>query len=303
MSTRIRFYFFTLIFLCATFGLSANEGDDVLVKTSDFSITKKMLMDEINFVEGDRREFLTQNPEKLREYIDIYYRETLFENLALKQGLDKTAQFQAKLAAAKRRLLANEVMAHQKSQIKLPDMLPMAKEYYAVNKEALKTPEQAEVRHILLKFNEAKESKEAARLRLVKIAQDLKKHPDQFETIAKQYSEDKASAMRGGYLGKLRKGQTVAEFEAQAFALRKPGQLSDVFASKFGYHLVQCVQFHPAALAKFEDIKDALIAKLRDAYVEDEYARWRTAIADPKKAQVDEDKLVKFIRETTNTAQ
>jgi peptidyl-prolyl cis-trans isomerase D len=59
-----------------------------------------------------------------------------------------------------------------------------------------------------------------------------------FEDVAKRESADSASAVQGGDLGKITKGQLVPEFENAAFAL-KPGELSQPVLSPFGYHLIK----------------------------------------------------------------
>jgi peptidyl-prolyl cis-trans isomerase D len=59
-----------------------------------------------------------------------------------------------------------------------------------------------------------------------------------FEDVAKRESADSVSAVQGGDLGKITRGQLVPEFEKAAFALRK-GELSQPVLSPFGYHLIK----------------------------------------------------------------
>lgn len=59
-----------------------------------------------------------------------------------------------------------------------------------------------------------------------------------FEEVAKRESADSASAVQGGDLGRITRGQLVPEFEKAAFAL-KPGELSQPVLSPFGYHLIK----------------------------------------------------------------
>ena len=66
-----------------------------------------------------------------------------------------------------------------------------------------------------------------------------------FAETARRFSDDTVSAPQGGDLGWFRRGTMVREFEARAFALR-PGAISDVFETDFGYHILQVRRSQPA---------------------------------------------------------
>jgi peptidyl-prolyl cis-trans isomerase SurA len=61
-----------------------------------------------------------------------------------------------------------------------------------------------------------------------------------FAALAKQYSDD-ATADQGGDLGWLASGATVPEFQ-QAMDALAPGQISEPFRSRFGWHVVQVIE-------------------------------------------------------------
>jgi len=64
---------------------------------------------------------------------------------------------------------------------------------------------------------------------------------EKFSTLALLYSEDPGSAAKGGELGFFGRGDMVGEFEATAFKL-KPGEVSAIIKTKFGYHVLQLVE-------------------------------------------------------------
>lgn len=60
------------------------------------------------------------------------------------------------------------------------------------------------------------------------------------ELMAKTYSQDPGSAKNGGLYTGVYRGQMVEEFEKVAFNL-KPGEVSEVFETQFGYHFIQLI--------------------------------------------------------------
>ena len=98
--------------------------------------------------------------------------------------------------------------------------------------------QQTHVRHILLRVREGLSSSEA-RDRLAKLRERILAGAD-FGEIAKQLSED-ASASKGGDLGWVAPGDTVAEFEKAMNAL-KDKEVSQPIQTPFGWHLVQVLE-------------------------------------------------------------
>ncbi|AOS84674.1 peptidylprolyl isomerase [Chlorobaculum limnaeum] len=61
-----------------------------------------------------------------------------------------------------------------------------------------------------------------------------------FADLARAYSDDPGSRQKGGDLGFTRKGELVPSFEQAASDL-KPGQISGIVESRFGYHIIQLI--------------------------------------------------------------
>lgn len=90
---------------------------------------------------------------------------------------------------------------------------------------------------VMIKQNATKAQQDSAKLRADSIYTALQKGAD-FAELARRVSDDRASAVRGGDVSWVQKGQTVKEFEQQVFALKK-GEMSKPFLSPFGYHIVK----------------------------------------------------------------
>ncbi|AWL08988.1 peptidylprolyl isomerase [Aquirufa nivalisilvae] len=101
-------------------------------------------------------------------------------------------------------------------------------------------PSEVEVGHIVRLAQPNKNQKEELISKLLDYRKRIEKG-ESFEELAKLYSEDLGSGKRGGDLGFSKRGQMVAPFEAAALKL-KPGVMSDVVESEFGFHLIQLLE-------------------------------------------------------------
>ncbi len=99
-------------------------------------------------------------------------------------------------------------------------------------------------RHILIQYQgAARATQTRSRDEAMALAQDLVKRAqggENFEELAKSNS-DGPSAPQGGMLGRFPRGQMVPEFEDAAFLL-KPGEVSGVVETPFGFHVIQRVE-------------------------------------------------------------
>jgi peptidyl-prolyl cis-trans isomerase C len=137
--------------------------------------------------------------------------------------------------------------------------------FYEQSKEDYNTPEQVQASHILVVPDhnnpDANQAKAQAKEKAEKLLQQLKAGAD-FATLAKENS-DCPSKARGGDLGMFTRGQMVQPFEDAAFAL-KPGELSNVVETQFGYHIIKVALHKPGEMAPFEKVKPQIVKMLLD---------------------------------------
>lgn len=117
------------------------------------------------------------------------------------------------------------------------------------------------VAHIMVGTKQNEMLSEKAKERIQDIYKKLNQG-EAFEDLAKQFSEDKNSASKGGRLTPFSSGQLSSiEFEDVAFGLENVGDVSKPFKTKYGWHIVK---LHAKKLTpKFEDIKSELEAKVK----------------------------------------
>jgi len=96
------------------------------------------------------------------------------------------------------------------------------------------------VAEIVIEPKVSQEAKQAVIDRLKEFKADVEENGASFRTKAVLYSEDKASARRGGQLGALdrEKPRMVKEFREVAFTLQE-GEISEPFETEYGFHIVK----------------------------------------------------------------
>lgn len=95
---------------------------------------------------------------------------------------------------------------------------------------------EAEISHIVMKPEVSPAEKEKAIQKLEDLRKQIVDEGADFAELAKMNSQD-GSALNGGSLGFMKRGELVPEFEAAAYRL-KPGEVSEVVESQFGLHLI-----------------------------------------------------------------
>lgn len=131
--------------------------------------------------------------------------------------------------------------------------------FYRDNPAKFQLPERVHAAHILLKTEpqSTPEQKAAIRRKLEAIHTDIATQALTFADAAAKYSQDTASAAKGGDLGVFARGRMVKPFEDAAFSTR-PGTLSPIVETQFGYHIIQCLELKPAAPATLEESRAAI---------------------------------------------
>jgi peptidyl-prolyl cis-trans isomerase D len=162
---------------------------------------------------------------------------------------------------------------------------------YQQNIQQYQVPNRVHVEHILL-MTVGKTDAEVDEIK--NKAEDVLKQAKKggkFEDLAKKYSEDPGTKDKGGDLGWLVQGQTVAEFEKAAFGLPK-GQISDLVRTQYGFHIIRVMEKETARTKPFEEVKDSLRAPLllsqADKQASDTADQMSAAIRQSNKTSLDD---------------
>ncbi len=161
------------------------------------------------------------------------------------------------------------------------------KAFYDQNQQTMKRPERIHVEHILIKV--AKDAPAADKAKAKAKADDILaklKAGGDFAKLATENSDDPGSKQRGGDLGWLTRGQTVPPFEAAAFALKTPKDLSPVVESEYGYHIIRLVEHQDAGVVPFADVKDKIGDFLKQRQQQEKVQQYIKALRDKGKVEV-----------------
>jgi len=139
------------------------------------------------------------------------------------------------------------------------------RKYYTENEKRYTTPEERRASHILIKADKdaPKAEREKAKARAEALLAEVRKNPSSFAEIAKKNSDDEGSAEKGGDLDFFGRGAMVKPFEDAAFAL-KPGEISGIVASDFGYHIIQLNAVRGGQKKSFEEVRPEIENEIRN---------------------------------------
>lgn len=144
-----------------------------------------------------------------------------------------------------------------------------ARAFYDSHSDIFKRPEEVRASHILIKVDSqaSKKDVDAARKK-IEAAQKRLKKGESFEKVAREVSEG-PSAKNGGDLGFFKRGQMAKPFEDAAFSM-KPGQVSEIVRTRFGFHIIRVTDKKPESSIAFAKVNDKIKAYLKQKKVQED---------------------------------
>jgi len=185
----------------------------------------------------------------LRQTRAQFQSETEFRRQLQVAGLGTPEEYRRYLSEQVRRdIMKQQLVQRLRERQEIRSVPPTETEirdsYEATKAQQPRRPATVSFRAILVRPDPTAEAKAAARAEAESVLVELRQGAD-FATLARRASDDPGTRETGGDLGWFRRGRMVAQFEAVAFRLR-PGQVSDVVETPFGYHLIQVERIEPA---------------------------------------------------------
>jgi peptidyl-prolyl cis-trans isomerase C len=130
-------------------------------------------------------------------------------------------------------------------------------QFYSSNQEQFRSPERVRARHILFQAGEQSSDEERATARdKAASARERALAGEDFAALATELSEG-PSAKDGGDLGFFTADRMVEPFSTAAFAL-KPGEVSEVVETRFGYHVIKVEERQEAGIRSLDEVRESV---------------------------------------------
>lgn len=145
-------------------------------------------------------------------------------------------------------------------------------QYYEQNASRYTVAEERRARHILVKAEKEQPAaeREKAKAKAESLLAQLRAKPEEFPALAKANSDDTGSAAQGGDLGFFGRGAMVKPFEDAVYSM-KPGEVSPVIETDFGYHVIQLTEVRGGQKKPFAELRAEIEAEVRKAEAQRQY--------------------------------
>lgn len=153
--------------------------------------------------------------------------------------------------------------------------------YYEQNIDEYRTPARAELSYILLlKDSGNNAANDKTRDQAVALAKELHTQPQRFAELAREHSDDAASAKKDGYFGWLNQSKTHADAIQQSVFALSEGEISDVVEGPNGYHIFRMDRLQPETRQSFEEVKAQLEDEVRTQLAAERFAEMTTQLTN-----------------------
>jgi len=274
-----------VLFLGSALLASCGPKGPIVAKVGSQAITltefEKVYRPRLNL--PTRADSLVDRKKALEELV----RKHLLALEAKKRGLDKSRDVKIQLEFIAKELARNELYQEEIVKKTEPSEAGL-KDFYA------KQSEEIRCQHILMV------SEDSARALL-----DSLKHGARFDSLARRHSLDRSNAETGGELGFFTYGMMVDAFWDAASKL-KPGQVSGIVKTPYGFHLIRCEERRKRTQEPFEKVKTVLMQEFTQFMAIQRQQKTREFIEDLKakaKAKIDTSALALLAGKVAKTPQ
>jgi len=240
---------FTVIAAFLLAGSGCAEREPAVAHVGRRRITVSDFKQRLEEVPSYYRGFIATEGGK-RQYLSGMIKEEILLHKALDENLHRRPDIARRLEEVRREVLLAAAINHlHNEEIKVSDQ--EIRDYFEKHREEFADPVQLKVSHILLSNeNRARE-----------VLQKLRRGAS-FEKLARENSIDTFTAVNGGDMGFIERGDMPPEFEEPVFSLQSVGEISDVIKTPYGYHIVKLTGRKRGRAESFENARENIKRRL-----------------------------------------
>lgn len=238
---------------------NAQDADPVLGKLGDYLVRQSDMDRFINYHPTSEQKGIRESPDRMLSLLRRMLEARAVANIARQEKFHERPEVREQLGYIEDDFLSREYLkAVVMADVKVTE--EEMREYYRENEESLAAPEQVRVRQILIRTSSdfTEEEKKKTREKAQHVLDRLRGGEDFIKAVS-AYSEDPDPEVRksGGDLGFFTRGQMIEVIEDAAFSL-KPGEISDLIETPFGFHIVKLEEYVEPKHRSFQEVKDLI---------------------------------------------
>lgn len=254
-------------------------ADPVLLETRQVRVTGADFEASLERIPEENRAEVLSSKARISKLLENMIIAKTMAARARSAGIDRDPQTLKQIELAAENVLAAAYVKRQAKALKLPDFDARARDLYRINIEKYTSPGRVHASHILVDTKSRTPEEALQRIQDVR-AQALAGKP--FEALAQEYSDDPSAKKNKGDLGFFEPGRMVKPFSDAAFAMDKPGEISEPVKTSFGYHIIQLHEKQPKEVRSFDTVKEGIVFGLQEQYLAEYKQKMNDEIlADP----------------------
>jgi peptidyl-prolyl cis-trans isomerase C len=270
-------------------GAEDARRETILVQNSRMTLTRaeyEIALERL--VPAERRPEFSSSAEHVTSLLNrLILRKTLAAE-AREAGLDREPLPEgadAETVLAARRLAKLDVDAKADFNRRIEVFTAKAREDYLVNRQTYLTAEEVEWSWV---FVDAQKRGEEAALGIADRVRAALAGGAAFAPLAQEFSDDPASASAGGRMPWASRSELHPVLADTLFAMKEVGEISGVVHTRIGYHILRLDGRKPPRQRTFDEVKDLILERLREAHVEAWRAEKTKAIETDPGIRVDQ---------------
>lgn len=229
-------------------------SDEVLARQGDVVLTQGEIDAAFARIPEVHRLMFIRSGEQVDQLIRNILQNKVVAADAKKAGYDQNPLVEKRMALTGEKELSDAWMEEVVANMPPADYEALAYEEYLAEPEKWMSEEYLDVSHLLI--SSQNKSDEKALEQIEDLRQQALADPSRFDELIMEYSEDPSKGQNRGRFEAMTRGEMVAPFEAAAFALETPGQISEPVKTSYGYHLIRLNQKFPPKVLDFDLVKE-----------------------------------------------